>query len=185
MDRGDVLSGAAFTAVLRSAIAFVVVLVVFGWAALAYVERSLVAELGGDVQQRWSIIAADHRSEGRDAGAGGEHVEPLARCQRVVDQRAGRAEVAGRGIGDRGEVQTEALVELGAQPDIRVAATHPVFIPPALERLAHKAISEVIVTDTIPYSGHLGKVNVLSVAPLLALPSSTWRRRSTARSMAA
>ena len=62
----------------------------------------------------------------------------------------------------------EALVELGAQPDIRVAATHPVFIPPALERLAHKAISEVIVTDTIPYRGHLGKVNVLSVAPLLA-----------------
>jgi ribose-phosphate pyrophosphokinase len=24
------------------------------------------------------------------------------------------------------------------------------------------------VTDTIPYKGHLGKVNVLSVAPLLA-----------------
>ena len=62
----------------------------------------------------------------------------------------------------------EALVELGALPDIRVGATHPVFIPPALERLAHPAISEVIVTDTIPYTGHLGKVNVLSVAPLLA-----------------
>ena len=62
----------------------------------------------------------------------------------------------------------EALVELGAQPDIRVAATHPVFISPALERLDHDAISEVIVTDTIPYTGHLTKVNVLSVAPLLA-----------------
>lgn len=62
----------------------------------------------------------------------------------------------------------EALVELGAEPDIRVAATHPVFIAPALDRLAHDAISEVIVTDTIPYKGRLGKVNVLSVAPLLA-----------------
>jgi ribose-phosphate pyrophosphokinase len=62
----------------------------------------------------------------------------------------------------------EALVELGAEADVRVAATHPVFIDPALERLAHPAISEVIVTDTIPYQGQLGKVNVLSVAPLLA-----------------
>lgn len=62
----------------------------------------------------------------------------------------------------------EALVELGALPEVRVGATHPVFIEPALERLAHPAISEVIVTDTIPYKGHLGKVNVLSVASLLA-----------------
>ena len=62
----------------------------------------------------------------------------------------------------------DALVELGAEPEVRVAATHPVFISPALERLAHNAISEVIVTDTIPYRGHLGKVNVLPVAPLLA-----------------
>ena len=62
----------------------------------------------------------------------------------------------------------EALVELGAEPDVRVAATHPVFIDPALDRLSHDAISEVIVTDTIPYTGHLGKVTVLSVAPLLA-----------------
>ncbi len=62
----------------------------------------------------------------------------------------------------------EALVELGAQPDVRVAATHPVFIAPALERLANSAISEVIVTDTIPYTGSLDKVVVLPVAPLLA-----------------
>ena len=62
----------------------------------------------------------------------------------------------------------EALVELGAEPDVRLAATHPVFIDPALKRLAHDAISEVIVTDTIPYIGHLGKVTVLSVAPLIA-----------------
>ena len=62
----------------------------------------------------------------------------------------------------------EALVELGALPEVRIGATHPVFIDPALDRLALDAISEVIVTDTIPYKGHLGKVNVLSVAPLLA-----------------
>jgi ribose-phosphate pyrophosphokinase len=62
----------------------------------------------------------------------------------------------------------DALIELGALPEITLAATHPVFIPPALERLTHPAIKEVVVTDTIPYQGHLGKVNVLSVAELLA-----------------
>ncbi len=78
----------------------------------------------------------------------------------VIDDMISTASTILRGV--------EALVELGAQPDVRVGATHPVFIPPALERLAHPAISEVIVTDTIPYTGRLGKVNVLSVAPLLA-----------------
>ncbi len=62
----------------------------------------------------------------------------------------------------------EALLELGAQPDVRVVATHPVFISPALERLAHPAISEVFVTDTIPYRGDLDKIKVLSVAGLIA-----------------
>lgn len=64
MDRGDVLSGAAFSAVLRSAIAFVVVLVAFGWAALVYIEHSLIAELGDDVRQRWNIIASEHEDVG-------------------------------------------------------------------------------------------------------------------------
>jgi ribose-phosphate pyrophosphokinase len=62
----------------------------------------------------------------------------------------------------------DALVELGAIPEITLAATHPVFIPPAIDRLSHPAIKEVIVTDTIPYKGHLGKVNVLSVSELIA-----------------
>ena len=62
----------------------------------------------------------------------------------------------------------EALLELGAHPEVRVVATHPVFTPPALERLAHPAISEVHVTDTVPYHGDLSKVKVLSVAGLIA-----------------
>ncbi len=78
----------------------------------------------------------------------------------IIDDMISTAGTITRGV--------EALVELGAKPEVRLGATHPVFIPPALERLAHPAISEVIVTDTIPYTGHLGKVNVLSVAPLLA-----------------
>ena len=66
MDRGDVLSGDAFTAVLRSVLAFTVALVLLGWLTLTYVERSLIAEMGNDVQQRWNILAADHQTEGTD-----------------------------------------------------------------------------------------------------------------------
>jgi ribose-phosphate pyrophosphokinase len=62
----------------------------------------------------------------------------------------------------------DALIELGATPDVRVVATHAVFTPPALERLTHDAIGRVIVTDTIPFSGGHPRVEVLSVAPLLA-----------------
>jgi len=64
----------------------------------------------------------------------------------------------------------EALLEAGAQPDITVAATHPVLIGPALQRLSHPAISEVIVCDTIPVppEKQLDKMRVLSVADLLA-----------------
>lgn len=62
----------------------------------------------------------------------------------------------------------EALLELGAAPDIRVTATHPVFTPPALERLTHDAVTSIIVTDTIPLKENNGKIEVLSVAPLLA-----------------
>jgi ribose-phosphate pyrophosphokinase len=39
------------------------------------------------------------------------------------------------------------------RPDVRVAATHAVFTPPALERLTHEAITHVYVTDTIPFAG--------------------------------
>jgi len=62
----------------------------------------------------------------------------------------------------------DALLKLGAVPDVRVAATHAVFTPPALERLSHSAISRVYVTDTVPFQGGHASVEVLSVAPLLA-----------------
>jgi ribose-phosphate pyrophosphokinase len=78
----------------------------------------------------------------------------------IIDDMISTAGTIQRGV--------EALVELGALPEVRVAATHAVFTPPALERLAHPAIREVIVTDTIPYTGELDSVTVLSVAPLLA-----------------
>lgn len=78
----------------------------------------------------------------------------------MIDDMISTAGTMRRGI--------EALLSLGADPDVWVAATHPVFTPPALERLSHPAISRVLVTDTVPFTGEHNCVEVLSVAPLLA-----------------
>jgi ribose-phosphate pyrophosphokinase len=78
----------------------------------------------------------------------------------MIDDMISTAGTMRRGI--------DALLRLGALPHVRVAATHPVFTPPALDRLTHEAIEQVIVTDTIPFHGQHERVNVLSVAPLLA-----------------
>ncbi|CAN5852145.1 ribose-phosphate pyrophosphokinase [soil metagenome] len=78
----------------------------------------------------------------------------------MIDDMISTAGTMRRGI--------DALLRLGAKPDVRVVATHAVFTPPALERLTTDAISRVYVTDTIPFGGDHAHVEVLSVAPLLA-----------------
>jgi ribose-phosphate pyrophosphokinase len=63
----------------------------------------------------------------------------------------------------------ETLFENGAA-DVVVAATHGILSDPARERLEASAISEVIVTNTlpIPEDRQFAKLTVLSIAPLLA-----------------
>ena len=63
----------------------------------------------------------------------------------------------------------EAVRRAGA-PLVLACATHPVLSGPALPRLERSGIDELIVTDTIPLSAEasrLGKIKVLSIAPLL------------------
>lgn len=64
----------------------------------------------------------------------------------------------------------KALLAHGARPEIHVCATHPVFSAPILERLAHPAIKEVLVTNTIPLGPEkqLDKIKTLSIGPLTA-----------------
>jgi ribose-phosphate pyrophosphokinase len=63
----------------------------------------------------------------------------------------------------------ERLVEAGAI-DVWAMATHPVLSDPALERLEKSVISRVVVTDTLPLpsNGPIGKIEVLSVASIIA-----------------
>lgn len=51
---------------------------------------------------------------------------------------------------------------------VRVIATHPVLSEPAYERIDNSAITEVVVTDTIPLKGHSDKIKVISVADIFA-----------------
>jgi ribose-phosphate pyrophosphokinase len=63
----------------------------------------------------------------------------------------------------------EILFEQGAARVI-VTATHGVLSGPAVDLLKNSAISEVIVTDTLPIQPdkQFDKLTVLSIAPLIA-----------------
>ncbi|MGH2770047.1 MAG: ribose-phosphate diphosphokinase, partial [Actinomycetota bacterium] len=63
----------------------------------------------------------------------------------------------------------DVLIERGAR-EVMAAATHPVFSGPALERVRHSALTEVIVTNTLPLPTEClpDKITVISIAPILA-----------------
>ncbi len=66
--------------------------------------------------------------------------------------------------------QVESLVDAGARPEIIMTITHPVLLPSALERLEAPFIKKLVVTNTIhvPQEKHHPKLEILSIAPLLA-----------------
>jgi ribose-phosphate pyrophosphokinase len=51
---------------------------------------------------------------------------------------------------------------------IRVIVTHPILSGPAYERIEKSAITEVVVTDSIPLRGQCDKIKVISIADLFA-----------------
>ena len=63
----------------------------------------------------------------------------------------------------------QVIKDLGAEEVVAVA-THPLFSGQALERINASALSQIVVTNTIPLSPagrDIAKIKVLSVAPLL------------------
>ncbi|MDR3708138.1 MAG: ribose-phosphate pyrophosphokinase [Capsulimonadaceae bacterium] len=64
-----------------------------------------------------------------------------------------------------------ALIDNGAKPEIRVAATHGILARDAVDRMQdHPAIAEIVVTDSVPLPDDKkrSKIKVVSVSPLLA-----------------
>ena len=64
---------------------------------------------------------------------------------------------------------TSILKKHGAK-DIYVLATHAVLSGPAVKRLKEAPIKEILITDTIeiPKEKSIGKIKIISIAPLLA-----------------
>jgi ribose-phosphate pyrophosphokinase len=73
-------------------------------------------------------------------------------------------------ISTAGSIQNtiNTVVDHGAL-DVYVSATHPVFAPPAVERLRGLPITELVTTNTLPLPPEkmMPNVKVLSVGPLL------------------
>jgi ribose-phosphate pyrophosphokinase len=62
-----------------------------------------------------------------------------------------------------------ALLRAGARGEIIVVATHGLFLPGARAKLAHPAVREVVVTDSVPVSHKdWPQLRVVSIAPLIA-----------------
>lgn len=63
----------------------------------------------------------------------------------------------------------EALIERKAKEEIILLTTHGIFSPPAVERLSHPAIKEIVLTNSLPLTEdrRLPNMNVLSVASLM------------------
>jgi ribose-phosphate pyrophosphokinase len=90
----------------------------------------------------------------------------------VVGQVAGRTCLIVDDMIDTGGTivqAAEALRENGAA-EVIVAATHAVLSGPAVDRLKNSAITEVIVTNTLPIEAErtFPQLTVLSIAPMIA-----------------
>ncbi|MGF1604115.1 MAG: ribose-phosphate pyrophosphokinase [Thermosynechococcaceae cyanobacterium] len=101
----------------------------------------------------------------------------VAEVMNVVGDVAGKTAVLVDDMIDTAGTITEAarlLREEGAR-QVYACATHAVFSPPAIERLASSAFAEVIVTNTIPIppERHFPQLRMLSVASLLG--ETIWR----------
>lgn len=94
--------------------------------------------------------------------------EPLGLIGDVRDRRC----VVVDDLIDTGGTITNAAAALrqAGAADIIAVATHALFSPPARQRLDKSAISEVIVTDTLPLDpgGRPARLTVVSIAPMIA-----------------
>ena len=61
----------------------------------------------------------------------------------------------------------QKMKEKGAR-SIRAYATHPILSGNAIERIENSPITELVVTDSVPFSYKSGKIKVLSVAEIFA-----------------
>jgi len=93
-------------------------------------------------------------------------------ANRVVGEVSGRTCVLVDDMIDSGSTITQAADALmrGGAAGVVIAATHPIFSGPAVDRLKNSVAREVIVTNTlpIPTEHQFDKLTELSIAPLIS-----------------
>jgi ribose-phosphate pyrophosphokinase len=80
----------------------------------------------------------------------------------IVDDMIDTAGTATAGV--------KALLDMGANNEVYLMATHPIFSGPAVERINKAGFKEVVVTNSVPISPEkrMPALKVLSIAPMLA-----------------
>ncbi len=61
----------------------------------------------------------------------------------------------------------QKIMERGAK-SIRAFATHPVLSGNAVDRINNSLLTELVVTDSVPFNNHSDKIKVLSIADIFA-----------------
>jgi ribose-phosphate pyrophosphokinase len=97
----------------------------------------------------------------------------VAKVMNIIGDVAGRTCLIMDDMVDTANTLCEAANALKEKGATRVLAycTHPVLSGPAIERIEHSALDELVVTDTIPLNevaGACAKIRQLSTAELLA-----------------
>lgn len=80
----------------------------------------------------------------------------------IVDDMIDTAGTATAGV--------KALLDMGANDEVYLMATHPILSGPAVERINKAGFKEVVVTNSVPISPEkrMPALKVLSIAPMLA-----------------
>lgn len=106
-------------------------------------------------------VVHKQRQSGSDVKAVGVVGEVKGRHALVVDDMISTAGTVCAAI--------NAVVEAGAHPDVTIAATHGLFVGPALERLAACKPKRVVVSDSLPPPAQTPfPLEVVGCAPVLA-----------------
>ncbi|MCC7361012.1 MAG: ribose-phosphate diphosphokinase [Anaerolineales bacterium] len=118
--------------------------------------RNFAARLGA------SMAFIEKRRTGNDANA---------QAMTIIGEVDGRDVIIVDDEVDTGGSVTQAveIVKNHGARDIYLSFVHPIFSPPAVERLGSLPIREIVTTDTVavPPAKQLPNLTVLSVAPLL------------------
>ena len=139
-----------------------------------YIEKLKLANL---------TVSAPDMGGSKRANAYSRHLQSemvlcykLRKKPNVIEEMSVLGDVEGRNVVIIDDmVDTGGTLVLAAQKmhekgatSIRAIATHPILSGNAVQRIEESPITELVVTDSVPFNNTSGKIKVLSIAEILA-----------------